>query len=182
MLDLFEEYEKCEDAKKEVLEAFYTLFHGFFMLNKVQILEQLLAPDVILRAVGPLEYDPVVPRRPRHREFLLDASHFRQVIDLPPELLCDIHQVYRIQYVKEVALGRTLEDSTFASMNNMLYLSQVRVLSKIQHNAPFLKELFTQLTDSSTPPARYRALSELLQELCCIARCVRPSDKVDMFW
>lgn len=48
-----------------------------------------------------LEYDPSESQPRRHREFLFEKAHFREVLPIKSEELRQkIHQTYRVQYVQ----------------------------------------------------------------------------------
>lgn len=48
-----------------------------------------------------LEHDPAYPEPRKHREFLWEKSHFREVLPIrSDELRAKIHQTYRVQYVQ----------------------------------------------------------------------------------
>ena len=51
--------------------------------------------------VGALEYDPEIPRRQRHREFLQQSVVFKEVVPIgDPAVRAKIHQTYRMGYLK----------------------------------------------------------------------------------
>jgi len=51
--------------------------------------------------VGALEYDPEIPVRQRHREFLQQSVVFKEVVPIgDPAVRAKIHQTYRMGYLK----------------------------------------------------------------------------------
>ena len=52
-----------------------------------------------------------------------------------------IHRTYRLQYLKDVILGRALDDSTFSVLNTCIIFNQIEIINHIQQDGQFLKEL-----------------------------------------
>ena len=51
--------------------------------------------------MGALEYDPELPQRQRHREFLQQNVVFKEVVPISdPAVRAKIHQTYRMGYLK----------------------------------------------------------------------------------
>ena len=51
--------------------------------------------------VGALEYDPEIPQRQRHREFLQQSVVFKEVVPISDSAMrAKIHQTYRMGYLK----------------------------------------------------------------------------------
>lgn len=66
------------------------------MLNDPRILDTLLSDDVIMDTIGALEYDPELPVRQRHRDFLLNKVAFKEVVPIRDAVVKGkIHQAYR---------------------------------------------------------------------------------------
>jgi protein phosphatase 4 regulatory subunit 3 len=59
----------------------------------------------------PCRYDPELPERQKHRDFLRDRVVFREVVPISDALVrAKIHQTYRMGYLKDVILPRYLSD------------------------------------------------------------------------
>ena len=61
-----------------------------------------------------------------------------------------IHQTYRLLYLKDVVLARTLDDSTFTLLNSFVYYNQIDIIKHIQNDITFLDKLFGIFRDPNT--------------------------------
>lgn len=52
-----------------------------------------------------------------------------------------IHATYRLQYLKDVILGRALDDSTFNVLNSYIIFNQIDIINHVQHDERFLSEV-----------------------------------------
>lgn len=57
-------------------------------------------------------------------------------------ILSKIHQTYRLLYLKDVVLARTLEDSTFNMLNSFIFFNNNDIVSHVQNNQALLREVF----------------------------------------
>lgn len=116
-------------------------------------------------------------REKRHREFLRNVSRFKEVIPLSKsELVAKIHQTYRVQYIQDVILPTpsVFEDNMLSTLSSFIFFNKVEIVSLIQQDDKFLKELFRQLTDES--PAlkeKRRDLVMFLKELCTFSHTLQ---------
>lgn len=58
-----------------------------------------------------------------------------------PNIQRKIHNTYRLQYLKDVILGRALDDSTFNVLNTCIIFNQIEIINHIQQDEHFLREL-----------------------------------------
>ena len=58
-----------------------------------------------------------------------------------PNIQRKIHHTYRLQYLKDVILGRALDDSTFNVLNTCIIFNQIEIINHIQQDEHFLREL-----------------------------------------
>jgi protein phosphatase-4 regulatory subunit 3 len=167
---LFQTVEDLESLPE--LHALFHIFRTLMMLNDTAIFEQLLRDDTVMAVIGALEYDPeLFAHATRHREFLTSVVEFKEVLPISePAILAKIHQNFRVQYIKDVVLPRSLDDNTFATLNSLMFLNNVAILAHVQADGEYLRALFAQLHDATQPLARRRELSRLLLELCQLAR------------
>lgn len=123
-------------------------------------------------------------RDKRHREFLRNVSRFKEVIPLSKsELVAKIHQTYRVQYIQDVILPTpsVFEDNMLSTLSSFIFFNKVEIVSLIQQDDKFLKELFRQLTDDS--PAvneKRRDLVMFLKELCTFSHTLQLQNR-EMF-
>lgn len=76
-----------------------------------------------------------------HRKFLKNHVAYKEVIPLSPELAEFVHTSFRLQYMKDVALPRVLDEATFATLNSLIYYNNLKIVTEIKRD----EELLTQL-------------------------------------
>lgn len=141
LLDLFRVAEDLES--RECLFRLYSIFKHLVLLNNPAILRELLSEQNVFHVAGVFEYDPTYPdTRPGYRQFLLDRSRFKQVLDLRnPQLVELIHQTFRIQYLKDVVLPRILDEEAFGSLLFMLRCNFAEIIEIYEGTEDFLPKL-----------------------------------------
>jgi protein phosphatase-4 regulatory subunit 3 len=102
-----------------------------------------------------------------------------------PTIKAKIHQIYRLQYLKDVVLARILDDATYSMLNSFIYFHQVDIVTHLQNNVTFLTQLFhlfgqhygslASLKDAAAPPSpapldRQRQGILFLQQFCAMAK------------
>ncbi|KAH9517914.1 SMEK 2, suppressor of mek1 (Dictyostelium) [Dermatophagoides farinae] len=116
-------------------------------------------------------------REKRHREFLQNVSRFKEVIPLSKsELVSKIHQTYRVQYIQDVIMPSPsiFEDNMLSTLSSLLFFNKIEIVTSIQDDEKFLKELFRQLSD--TEPSfqeKRRDLVLFLKELCTFSHTLQ---------
>lgn len=178
LLNLFH---TCEDLENtEGLHHLYDIFKNIFLLNKNALFEVMFSDDTIFDVVGCLEYEPTLPQRKRHREYLQQLARFKQAIPITnAELLAKIHQTYRVQYIQDVVLPTpsVFEDNMLSTLSSFIFFNKVEIVTLIQDDEKFLTELFRQLTDEATSDSKRRDLVLFLKEFCNYSQNLQPQGK-----
>ncbi|OTF81076.1 serine/threonine-protein phosphatase 4 regulatory subunit 3-like [Euroglyphus maynei] len=116
-------------------------------------------------------------REKRHREFLRNVSRFKEVIPLSKsELVSKIHQTYRVQYIQDVIMPSPsiFEDNMLSTLSSLLFFNKIEIVTLIQEDEKFLKELFRQLSDSEPSfQEKRRDLVLFLKELCTFSHTLQ---------
>lgn len=88
--------------------------------------------------------DPEYPKlKASYRDVLAASSNYREAVPIGKEdVLVKVHQTYRLQFLKDVVLARSLEDSTLSIINSIIFFNQNDIISYIQSDTAFLKALF----------------------------------------
>lgn len=122
-----------------------------FLMNDGPLYDLLLCDDYILGVVGMLEYDPDFPGyKANHREYLSDDKKFNEVVPISDgKIRSKIKQTFRLQFLKDVALARLLDESTCSMIASIIYFNQIEIIGFIQNNKDFSTQLFA-LYDEST--------------------------------
>ena len=59
----------------------------------------------------------------KHRDFLQNKVKFKQVVNIEDDLIKDaIHLTYRLNYLKDTAMARFIDDSVLATINSLIYV------------------------------------------------------------
>eukprot|EP01113_Clastostelium_recurvatum_P016168 TRINITY_DN191_c2_g1_i1.p1 TRINITY_DN191_c2_g1~~TRINITY_DN191_c2_g1_i1.p1 ORF type:complete len:839 (+),score=228.39 TRINITY_DN191_c2_g1_i1:694-3210(+) len=172
----------------QLLEHMFTIFKTLILMNDSNLIEVLFADDYLVDVIGVLEHDSEISpqHRIRHRDFLRKRVIFKEVIPFDsPELIFKIHQTFRLQYLKDVVLPRVLDDSTFGTLNSLIFFNNVEIVTHLQSDTRFLSELFRQLRQCSTPAtASATQTSDLLlflQEMCALAKNLQPPNRAAFY-
>lgn len=137
---LLQTAEDLED--KPSLHALFRTMKAAIMLNDTALLEEMLKEEHVMDVMGCLEYDPDLPTQQHHRQFLQTNVVFKEVVPIHnQETLCKIHQTYRIQYLKDVILPRSLDDATYATLASLMLFNNVEVLMALQQDPTFLPKV-----------------------------------------
>eukprot|EP01114_Cavostelium_apophysatum_P014702 TRINITY_DN3876_c0_g1_i1.p1 TRINITY_DN3876_c0_g1~~TRINITY_DN3876_c0_g1_i1.p1 ORF type:complete len:583 (-),score=133.84 TRINITY_DN3876_c0_g1_i1:567-2315(-) len=175
LIDVFTMSEDLE--QRENLTLLFAIFKGLVLLNDTTIYEILFSDDYIMEVMGALEYDPDLPKQIQHRAYLKSHVAFKEVVPFDnPDLVNKIHQTFRIQYLKDVALPRSLDDPSFATLNSLIFFNNVEIVSTVQNDERFLTDLFRRIREQ--PKAQdLKDLVTFVQELCNLARNLQAASR-----
>ncbi|KAL1922571.1 uncharacterized protein VTP21DRAFT_10110 [Calcarisporiella thermophila] len=165
--------EICEDLESLTdLHTLCIIMKSIICLNDATIIESIVQDDLIMGVVGILEYDPDFPSlKANHREFLTKNSKFKQVLPIKDKSIeLKIHQTFRLQYLKDVVLARTLDDPTFSILSSLIFCNHVDIVQHLKQNHEFLKDLFAILNSPSESDERKRDVIFFVQQFCAIAK------------
>lgn len=104
---------------------------------------------------------------------------FKEVIPIRnATIVAQIHQNYRISYLKDVILPRSLDDGTFAALSHLIFKNNNDIVMYFISDGSALKELFAKLqsTDAGQKRARVNGMSFLV-ELCSLAKSLVCSNR-----
>lgn len=134
----------AEDLQsRETLFRIFNIFKSLILLNNPPILRELLLEKNLLFVAGVFEYDPVYPdTRPGFRQYLLDRSRFKQVLQIDNESLWDlIHQTFRIQYLKDVVLPRILDEDSYGYLMFIIRCNFAEIIEELEGGEEFIAKL-----------------------------------------
>ncbi|KAG2493475.1 hypothetical protein HYH03_008292 [Edaphochlamys debaryana] len=180
LLDLFKQCEDLED--NEGLTHMYAIVRSAIMLNDSSVLEEMLREEHVMDVLGALEYDPDVKQPQKHRDFLQSHVQFKEVVPITnPQILAKIHQTYRIQYLKDVILPRSLDDATYATLSSLALFNNMEVVGALMADAAFLPQLFQRLQQTDPSDSQWHDLVAFLQEFCSLARHLQQQQRAGLF-
>ncbi|KAF3511091.1 hypothetical protein F2Q69_00003065 [Brassica cretica] len=161
-----------------------------------QILEKIFGDELIMEIIGCLECgeflagsnrlflkdDPGVPHSQHHRNFLKEHVVFKEAIPIKdPLVLSKIHQTYRIGYLKDVVLGRVLDDAIVANLNSVIHANNAIVVSLLKDDSTFIQELFARFRSPSTFMESKKNLVYFLHEFCSLSKSLQVVQQLRLF-
>ncbi|CAG7882154.1 unnamed protein product [Brassica rapa] len=173
----------CEELENvEGLHMIFNIVKGIILLNSSQILEKIFGDELIMEIIGCLEYDPGVPHSQHHRNFLKEHVVFKEAIPIKdPLVLSKIHQTYRIGYLKDVVLGRVLDDAIVANLNSVIHANNAIVVSLLKDDSTFIQELFARFRSPSTSMESKKNLVYFLHEFCSLSKSLQVVQQLRLF-
>jgi len=172
---LREAFHTAEDlGDAEALQSVYGIAKGVFLLSNQKCTERFLQRDVYEDIMGMLEYDDGLSddNRIAHRQVLQIKVKFQDVVSFEDEQTLErVHLNYRLQYLKDIALPRILDDHSFASLTQMIHGNLSIILDHIQKSASILDRLFAQIQQKDLNAVQF------LQDLCRLAKVISPGER-----
>ncbi|KAF9958604.1 Platinum sensitivity protein, partial [Modicella reniformis] len=168
---LFPIFEMCEDLENlSDLYLLHTIMVGIIHLNDFAIVH-ILKDDYFLNCVGMLEYEPGVHPKAEHREFLTKRSRFKQIVPMKdPKVEQKIHQVFRLQFLRDRILTRFMNESLCSVLDSLIFFHNTEIINAIHQDRTFLKELFRILDSPTESLERMRDVVRFVQQYCSIAK------------
>ncbi|PWN35791.1 DUF625-domain-containing protein, partial [Meira miltonrushii] len=182
LIPAFQDAEELEQL--DALHRLCAIMHTIIMLNDNVLMERMLRDDTFLGVVGMLEYDPEFPKlKASYREYLTNTARFRQVVPIPdPMILAKIHQTFRLQYLKDVILARTIDDSTFAVLNSLIFYHQADIVMFCTSSEALLSSLFQLFEPNRNESDSKKAEAIIfLQQLCAIGKQVQLPSRIALY-
>lgn len=161
--------------------------------NESNLLEELLDSEQnVLGFVGILEYDRDYPKfKACHREYLLDESKFKSVVDIrqPPLAANSEMTIFRrdfiLNYLKNVVLARNLDDQTLNILSSMIYNNQLDIINFLKDssaNGNLLTRLFALYdhNDEASLQKRREGI-KMLHQYVLVAKGHQASQRPDFY-
>jgi hypothetical protein len=167
LVEIASELEKASCA--EPLCFIGDAFRAMVMLNNVDLLQVLVSDKYYLSVFGAMENDRDLPAKPMYREYLTRGCIFKKVVEIKDKFLLElIHEVFRVSYLKDVVMARHLDDETFSSLYQFIFVGNSNILECFKTHDGLLRSLF----DVLEVPESEKSLDGLmlLRELFMIAR------------
>ena len=98
-----------------------------------------------------------------------------------PEIVAKINQTYRVNFLKDVALARLLDEQTFSALTSIAFLNQAEIVTFIQSDPKFLDQLFSILSEEKLSLKRRKDVVLFLHELSSIVKGMHPHGKSEFF-
>mmetsp|Transcript_171 Transcript_171/g.271 ORF Transcript_171/g.271 Transcript_171/m.271 type:complete len:981 (+) Transcript_171:744-3686(+) len=169
LVELFPSLEEKQNMK--ALHELFDIIRAASLINEPKIFEFLLSDQYFEQVVGILEYDPDIPNRPNHRNYLKTHVRHKEVVPVKnEEILQKVHQNFRITFFKDVLLPRALDESTFSLLGDMELMNGIEIATALHGDSEFLTQLFSLLKAQNTTKSKRAEVIAFLQDLCSLAK------------
>ena len=87
--------------------------------------------------------DPEFPtHKANYRDFLRSTAQYHQPIPIHDDTIQrKIHHTYRLQFLKDVVLARSIDDSAFNVLNSCIIFNQIDIITHVQTDPAFLRDV-----------------------------------------
>lgn len=109
-------------------------------------------------------------------------SNFKQIIAFnSPEVIFKIIQTYRVQFLKDVALARILDEHTFSSLSSIAFFNQTEIIAYIQNDQSFQAHIFAILSEDNLSAQKRKDVIMFLHELSVTVKSLHIQSKLEFF-
>ena len=177
---LVQVFQQCEDLEDlPSLENCCRVARALVIHADFATAEELFCDAHAIHIVGCLEYDPDIPVRIKHREYLKEKVRFKEVMTISnPEIVRRIHRVYRMQYIKDVVLPRLMDEPMFSCLSHMIMVGNIDIVNALSVQSSFFEDLFRRIREQDAGTKEWTDLVGFLQEYCQLLRQLQPSNQL----
>ncbi|KAF9955475.1 Platinum sensitivity protein, partial [Mortierella alpina] len=176
--------EACEDLESvSDLHALHSILLGIIHLNDIAIIQYILKDDIFVGCVGILEYDPnLQDPKQELREMLRNGSKYKQLVPIKDQdIEQKIHQVFRLQFLRDIVLTRFLDDGLSSILGSLIFFHNIDIVNYIHQDRTFLSELIGILRQDSETAERRRDVVRFIQQFCYIARTTQMPTRASIY-
>ncbi len=103
----------------------------------------------------------------KHRRFFKEQVTFNNLLEIDdPKILYKIHMNHRLNYLKDTATGRFIEEVTLKNINFLTHYNNSDLIQYFLTNDKLLKKLIEKIKDENLE-IRYQGISLLLELINC---------------
>lgn len=136
-------------SEKSNLKLIFLIYKNLLSLSNQHLLEILLSDEYYLGTFGALEYHFESKVQTKHRDFLLNSAKFVNFLNISDDcILYKIRFLYRLTYLRDVAIGRFVEELTLRHINMMYHCYSNEILNYIVKSRQILNSLMNKLRDT----------------------------------
>ncbi|KAG0371995.1 Platinum sensitivity protein [Mortierella sp. AD032] len=169
-------FETCENLNLvlSLYDLRAILFH-LIQLGDLTVMDEIVKDETFVGCIGILEYEPdLLDEKPQHRTTYAHRANFKQVVpfnDSQVEML--IHQVFRLQFLKDVVLFRHTETGSQTLLKHALKHKTTRIVQRLFRDQKFMLDLFDVLEDDSQSMERRQDVVFFTHQFCIMAKQTR---------
>jgi len=137
------------------------------LLNDPSIIELIVTDELVFEDIcSTLEYDPDLRDKANHRWFLQERAKFRTVAIMEDEeLVCAIHRSFRVNYLKDILLRPTMDESSLSTLSSLQTFTHADVVKGVTMSSVETDDRGDLLRDSYLAKV-IRILGHEMDEIC----------------
>ncbi|KAG0041520.1 Platinum sensitivity protein, partial [Linnemannia elongata] len=141
----------CEDANLfSSLQTLRAILVHLIQLGDPSIVEEVIKDETFEGCIGILEYEPDLQDEKSQYRLIYSQRNFKEVVPFNDiRVVPWIHQVFRLQFIKDIALIRHLEEGPKSLLESFINRRTIKIIQNLLADRPFLQELFDLLNDTS---------------------------------
>jgi protein phosphatase-4 regulatory subunit 3 len=113
----------------------------------------------------------LVDDKSQYRLIYSQRANFKEVVPFNEEQVVRwIHQVFRLQFVKDIALIRYLEEGPKAVLETMIHNRNIKIIQNLLADRKFLKDLFDLIKDTSASLDQRQDVIHFMHQFCSMAK------------
>ena len=113
----------------------------------------------------------LLDEKSQYRLIYSQRANFKEVVPFNDVRIVPwIHQVFRLQFIKDIALIRHLEEGPKSLLESFINRRAIKIIQNLLADRPFLKELFDLLMDTSASLYRRQDVVLFMHQFCSMAK------------
>jgi len=128
----------------ENLSLIFSIFKTLIFQGDQNLIEFLLNDEHYLITFGAFEFDLETQKVIPHRKYFKEKVKFKNILNLNnKELLDKIHMNYRLNYLRDTAIGRFIEDNPLKTINSIIQMNNNSILQFFLNETNYINQLFS---------------------------------------
>ena len=149
----------------------------------ILIIVSTVRQNLILLSISSTLDDPELGEsKEDYREFLSKRSKYKQIVAInDPEVEQKIHQVFRLQYLRDTVMTQYMDESLSSILGSLIFFHNIDIVNYIHGDRTFLRDLFGILEDELETIDRKRDVILFTQQFCSIAKTTQLPTRVGLY-
>ncbi|KAG0274350.1 Platinum sensitivity protein [Linnemannia exigua] len=163
----------CEDSDlNSNLHNLRAILVHLIELGDLNIMEEVVRDETFVGCIGILEYEPdLLDEKSHYRTIYTQRANFKQIVAFnDPQVEVLVHQVFRLQFLRDVVLFRHMEEVSRTLLETILNRKTTRIVQKLLGDRQFLLDIFDIVEDVSQPVERRQDVVLFMHQFCTMAK------------
>ncbi|KAG0284181.1 Platinum sensitivity protein [Linnemannia gamsii] len=166
-------FKACEEESLTFsLHTLRAILVHLIQLGEHVIIGEVIKDETFEGCIGIMEYEPdLMDEKSHYRLTYSQRGNFKEVVPFNDEQIAIwVHQVFRLQFVKDIALIRYLEEVPKAILGAMIQHRNYEIIQNLLSDRKFLTELFELIKDTSASLDRRQDVVHFMHQFCSMAK------------